>query len=48
MPQTLVVIFLLFFAILAFAWFYWQRAKSRSVPTESVEAVEPSDTPPSA
>jgi predicted negative regulator of RcsB-dependent stress response len=29
MPQTLIVIFLLFFAVLAFGWFYWQRAKAR-------------------
>ena len=29
MPQALIVIFLLFFAVLAFGWFYWQRAKAR-------------------
>jgi predicted negative regulator of RcsB-dependent stress response len=29
MPQALIVIFLLFFAVLAFGWFYWQRAKVR-------------------
>ena len=29
MPQSLIVIFLLFFAVLAFGWFYWQRAKTR-------------------
>ena len=27
MPQALIVIFLLFFAVLAFAWFYLQRAE---------------------
>jgi predicted negative regulator of RcsB-dependent stress response len=48
MPQTLIVIFLLFFAVLALAWFYWQRAKARSVRTESVEPAEQSDAPPSA
>jgi hypothetical protein len=32
MPQTLIVIFLLFFAVLAAAWFYLQRAKSRPTP----------------
>jgi HAMP domain-containing protein len=47
MPQTLIVIFLLFFAMLAFAWFYWQRAKSRTVTTtESVERADPTETPP--
>jgi hypothetical protein len=30
MPQTLIVIFLLFFAVLAFGWFYLQRAKART------------------
>jgi Flp pilus assembly protein TadG len=29
MPQAVIVIFLLFFAVLAFGWFYWQRAKAR-------------------
>jgi predicted negative regulator of RcsB-dependent stress response len=29
MPQALIVIFMLFFAVLAFGWFYWQRAKAR-------------------
>lgn len=27
--QAVIVIFLLFFAVLAFGWFYWQRAKAR-------------------
>jgi hypothetical protein len=33
MPQALIVIFLLFFAVLAFAWFYLQRAKARDAAT---------------
>ena len=35
MPETLIVIFLLFFAVLAFGWFYWQRAKSRTAAKSS-------------
>ena len=35
MPQALIVIFLLFFAVLAFGWFYWQRAKARDAATGS-------------
>ena len=42
MPQVAIVIFLLFFTVLAFAWFYLQRAKARTVPpsqtTESTTA----------
>lgn len=37
MPQAVIVIFLLFFAVLAFAWFYLQRAKAR-------DAAKPADT----
>ena len=52
MPQTLIVIFLLFFAILAFGWFYWQRAKTRldSTPmtTTPAETVETTDTTPAS
>ncbi len=33
MPQALIVVFLLFFAVLAFGWFYWQRAKARDAGT---------------
>jgi lipopolysaccharide export system protein LptC len=46
MPQALVVIFLLMFAVLAFGWFYWQRAKARDTvvttgePTESTESTD--------
>ena len=52
MPQALIVIFLLFFAVLAFAWFYWQRAKARdaakttadtSASAESAASVEQTD-----
>lgn len=52
MPQALIVIFLLFFAVLAFAWFYWQRAKARdavdtaadtSAPAEPAASVEQTD-----
>jgi len=46
MPQTLIVIFLLFFAVLAFGWFYWQRAKARTVEQTPAEAPqEPTDSP---
>ena len=37
MPQEYLVIFLLFLAVLAFAWFYLQRAKARDGATQ-VEA----------
>lgn len=37
MPQELIVIFLLFFAVLAFGWFYWQRAKARDAGTTVTE-----------
>ena len=39
MPQELIVVFLLFFAVLAFGWFYWQRAKARTETT--VTTTEP-------
>jgi hypothetical protein len=49
MPQTLIVIFLLMFAVLAFGWFYWQRAKGRSTTTTAaVEPTEPTDTTPAS
>jgi predicted negative regulator of RcsB-dependent stress response len=35
MPQALIVVFLLFFAVLAFGWFYWQRAKARDAAKAS-------------
>jgi predicted negative regulator of RcsB-dependent stress response len=50
MPQTLIVIFLLFFAVLAFGWFYWQRAKTRTAPTATTptDTAEPTDTTPAS
>jgi len=41
MPQTLIVILLLFIAVLAFGWFYLQRAKARPTTTENSETPEP-------
>jgi hypothetical protein len=41
MPQTLIVIFLLFFAVLAFGWFYLQRAKARTTSTTTADTIEP-------
>ena len=38
MPQPLIVVFLLFFAVLAFAWFYLQRAKARTPAPETTDA----------
>lgn len=38
MPQVIVV-FLLFFAVLAFAWFYFQRAKARPDTTTVGQAT---------
>lgn len=48
MPQTLIVIFLLMFAVLAFGWFYWQRAKNRGTDTvdTSSDSTEPRDSTP--
>ena len=46
------VVFLLFFAVLAFAWFYLQRAKARPTTTSVVDdrpaetAVGPTDPAP--
>jgi len=50
MPTDLIVIFLLMFAVLAFGWFYWQRAKGRSTttPTVTTEPAEPTDTTPAS
>lgn len=50
MPQTLIVIFLLFIAVLAFGWFYWQRAKGRSTTDASVatDSAEPTDSTPAS
>ena len=42
MPQAVIVVFLLFFAVLAFAWFYLQRAKARTAtkPTDELHDAE--------
>ena len=48
MPQALLVIFMLFFAVLAFGWFYWQRAKARdaAAPADaSAGSVAVTDAP---
>ncbi len=46
MPQTLIIIFLLFLSVLAFAWFYLQRAKARDVTTVEQHPADPSPEPP--
>ena len=43
MPQAAIVIFLLFFAVLAFAWFYLQRAKSRTESPSSTTETPASE-----
>jgi hypothetical protein len=51
MPQALIVIFLLFFAVLAFAWFYVQRAKARDAAKAadaSAGSVATTDAAPAA
>jgi hypothetical protein len=51
MPTELIVVFLLMFAVLAFGWFYWQRAKARgtdTVVTTTDAATEPTDTTPAS
>lgn len=46
MPENLIIIFLLFIAVLAFGWFYWQRAKARTTTTvEHHPADAPSEPP---
>ena len=45
MPQALIVVFLLFFAVLAFAYFYFQRAKARTVTTTAVDHHETDAVP---
>ena len=50
MPTELIVVFLLLFAVLAFGWFYWQRAKSRATDAvvTSTEPTEPTDSTPAS
>ena len=45
--EAYIVIFLLFFAVLAFAWFYLQRAKARDAAAAS-DAVAPAVASPPA
>jgi predicted negative regulator of RcsB-dependent stress response len=45
-PQAFIIIFLLFFAVLAFGWFYWQRAKTRDAAKDMGASSE--TTPPSS
>ena len=44
MPQALIVVFLLFFAVLAFGWFYWQRAKARDAASATATTSQGTDT----
>ena len=39
------IVFLLFFAVLAFAWFYLQRAKRRDTATTTTDATEAPSRP---
>lgn len=43
MPQAVIVIFLLFFAVLAFAWFYLQRAKARNDVANPADTAAPAE-----
>ena len=40
MPQALIVVFRHFFAVLAFGWFDWQRAKARSANPTSADSTD--------
>jgi hypothetical protein len=40
--EYVILIFLLFFAVLAFGWFYLQRAKARDAGTAATTTTEPS------
>ena len=44
MPTAVIVVFFLFFAVLAFGWFYLQRAKGRETTTTVETTPAPSDT----
>lgn len=46
MPSELIVIFLLFFAVLAFGWFYLQRAKTRDAGSVEVSTAAPASPAP--
>lgn len=43
--EQVIVVFLLFVAVLAYGWFYWQRAKARPGPTTTVEHRETDPAP---
>ncbi|HEX5040059.1 MAG TPA: hypothetical protein VFW95_08000 [Candidatus Limnocylindria bacterium] len=47
MPTAYIVIFMLFFAVLAAGWFYWQRAKTRDAvkATDVVAAAPAAEAP---
>jgi hypothetical protein len=49
MPTAVIVVFFLFFAVLAFGWFYLQRAKGRdaaaTVDTTAPVATDTTDHP---
>jgi len=36
-PQVLIPIFMLFAAVLAYGWFYWQHAKARNTEAEQTD-----------
>ncbi|MGI8929498.1 MAG: hypothetical protein ACR2H0_08580 [Candidatus Limnocylindrales bacterium] len=43
--EAYIVVFLLFFAVLAFAWFYFQRAKARATTAVVERHAEPVNRP---
>jgi len=43
--DAFIVFFLLFFAVLAFAWFYLQRAKARTTTSVDVHPADPAPNP---
>jgi predicted negative regulator of RcsB-dependent stress response len=45
-PTILIIIFMLFFAVLAFGWFYWQRAKARAAGESTDVASATADATP--
>jgi hypothetical protein len=42
------IVFLLFFSVLAFAWFYLQRAKYRQTDAANQDPIEPTNERPDA
>ncbi len=43
--EAFIVVFFLFFAVLAFAWFYLQRAKARNATTVDIHPADPAPNP---